>query len=110
MRAKHIIQRRKRPFRQAALHVEHGPDAERPGDRQQKPQGRAAFAAVKLTPALRRACYRADLKAPCARRLHMHTQRRKAARRRLYIGGNAVAFDSRLPGAERGAYEQPVRL
>ena len=108
VRLQQLPQRAKRTLRQPAVHPDLRADAQRPEDRQQKPQRRAALSRVQRS--LRRVDRgRLDPKPVCLR-FDLRPQRPQALHRRLDILAEAVQHKvPRRPG-QRGADEHPVRL
>ena len=110
MRREHRVERRERALRQPPFHVEGHVRAERPRDRQQKAQRRAALAAEKIG-VLRHFPGNGD-DAQRARAVvrDVRAEGAQAAHRGSDIGRDAVTPQRHRLRAERGADEQAVRL
>ena len=110
MRREHRIERRERALRQPPLHMKGHVRAERPRNRQQKAQRRAALTAEEIGVLRHFPGNGDDVQRARAVVRDVRTEGAQAAHRGGNVGRDAVTPQRHRLRAERGADEQAVRL
>ena len=110
MRREHRVEWGQRALRQTPLHVKGRVRAERPRDRQQKAQRRAALTAKEIGVLRHFPGNGDDVQRACAVVRDIRAEGAQAAHRGGNVGRDAVTLQCHRLRAERGADEQAVRL